>query len=251
MSGGAEREPRGRKEPRAPDVSRAGLERAALGYLERFDSSVANLRRVLTDRVRRARQRSKEPVDDETAKAHIEDLLSRYQDSGLLDDHRYGANLLLGLRRRGVSSRAARLKLLSKGLREDLVQDLLGREAEEAPGDSELAAAMAYVRKRRLGHYRRAKPLTDVSEPGAWQEPARLPPETCEVDARRAKARFGRSRNPEAHQRDKDLAALARRGFSFDVARRALDAAPGEDDDQSDDSSPDPWGRPGDEGRYR
>ncbi|MGE3674398.1 MAG: RecX family transcriptional regulator, partial [Polyangiaceae bacterium] len=48
---------------RAPDVSRAGLERAALAYLERFDTSVANLRRVLRERIRRARQRSSEPVD--------------------------------------------------------------------------------------------------------------------------------------------------------------------------------------------
>lgn len=217
-----------RRPPRAPDVSPVGIERAALGYLERFDSSVANLRRVLQDRIRRARQRSTEPVDVQTAKRHVEELLARYQDSGLLDDRRFGSNLLLGLRRRGVSSRAARMKLLSKGVAEDLVQELLGREAEEALGDSELEAALAYVRRRRLGHYRRAKPSAAVPDEGDWQEPEDLTPKTLGVGARKqqVKARFGRARSPEAQQRDKDLAALARRGFSFDVARRALDTPP-------------------------
>ncbi|MCA9643751.1 MAG: RecX family transcriptional regulator [Myxococcales bacterium] len=202
------------RRPRAPDVSRAGLERAALGYLERFDSSVANLRRVLRERVRRARQRSADPIDTETPKREIETLLARYQESGLLNDRRFGSNLLSGLRRRGVSTRAARLKLLSKGVPEDLVSDLLSVEAEETSGDSEFEAALAYVKKRRLGHYRRATSSAEATAEGDWQEPGRLPPK---------KAGFGRAKHPEAARRDKDLAALARRGFSFDVARRALD----------------------------
>ncbi len=250
MSGDGEAARAERRSPRPPDISRAGLERAALGYLERFDSSVANLRRVLRERIRRARQRSSEPVDAEVAKAHIEELLVRYQESGLLDDRRFGANLLLGLRRRGVSSRAARLKLLSKGVAEELVLELMSREAEEAPGDAEFDAALAYVKKRRLGHYRRAKPSAEAAAVEQWQEPERLAPGKSErglarpieehkrgFGNRQGSGRrqgfgrqqgFGRRQSPEARLRDKDLAALARRGFSFDVARRALDTPPEE-----------------------
>ncbi|MGE3674592.1 MAG: RecX family transcriptional regulator, partial [Polyangiaceae bacterium] len=176
------------------------------------------------------------------AKRDIERLLERYQESGLLDDRRFGANLLSGLRRRGVSTRAARLKLLTKGVSEDLVAQLLSQEAEEAAGDSEFDAALAYVKKRRLGYYRRATSSADAPTEGEWQEPARLTPKKTdgrdegEAGAGRAQGKkafgrgksggFGRARNPEAARRDKDLAALARRGFSFDVARRALETPP-------------------------
>jgi len=42
------------KPKRPPNVTRTGLEGAALRYLERFDCSVARLKKVLTERVAKA-----------------------------------------------------------------------------------------------------------------------------------------------------------------------------------------------------
>lgn len=252
-------------------MSPRGIERAALSYLERFDTSVANLRRVLGERVRKARQRSTEPLDVNAALSAIDALLARYCESGLLNDRRYAENLLSGLRQRGMSTRRARLKLTTKGVDEALVDELLEQEADASDQDAELLAALAYVRKRRLGHYRRATSRGSTSaEPGGGelddQEPASTArdPEQSAADAERSgpkawrllperasakqkseaavgaaglqrspgklagakRASFKRALSPEAQRRDKDLATLARRGFSFEIARRALDAPP-------------------------
>ncbi len=266
-----------RKAPRPPDVSPQGIERAALSYLERFDSSVANLRRVLCDRVRKAQLRSTQPIDRAAALSAIDALLARYCESGLLSDRRYGQNLLTGLRQRGMSTRRARLKLTTKGLDEALVDELLEQEADASDQDAELIAALAYVRKRRLGHYRRAAPTAssapradeagldqpahdegaaEGAEPSAGDPERRSGPKAWRLLPTRASARgqadgansaalsgkgngkgssprsgfkrasFKRAQSPEAARRDKDLATLARRGFSFEIARRALDAPP-------------------------
>ena len=70
----------------------------------------------------------------------------------------------------------------------------------ESSGDVELAAAVNLARRRRLGPYR---------------------PETHA----KGRAKADRSnRKPVASEREKALAALARAGFSYDVARRVIDA---------------------------
>lgn len=176
------------------------MARAALAYLDRFDSSVDNLRRVLLRRLRKAMQVSEregaEQPDADRTKQHIEALLRRYQESGLLDDRRFAENQLLSLRGRGTSERGARQKLRQRGVPEPLVDEMLAAERERSLDDddepTELVAARAYVRRRRLGPYRKA----DVRE----------------------------------EKRRKDLAALARAGFSFDIARRALTPLDAEDE---------------------
>jgi regulatory protein len=169
-------------------VSREQLERAALAYLDRFDSSASNLRRVLLGVVQRAERQGE--VDVEAARAAIDELIARYRASGLIDDRRYAENIADGLRRRGTSARAIRHKLAARGLPAEIVEDALGA-ADRDDRDAELCAARALVRRRRLGPHR--------------------------PDDERA-ARHAR-----------DLGALARAGFSFEVARRALETEPDEE----------------------
>ena len=116
----------------------------------------------------------------------VEAIIARYLQSGLLDDAAYAAQKAASLRRRGTSRYGIRGKLAVKGVDAELIDATLERlDDEEGSGD--LAAACALVRRRRLGPYR--------------------PPRA------------------QAEHRRKDLAALARAGFSLDVARRVL-AAP-------------------------
>ncbi|HEY3237408.1 MAG TPA: RecX family transcriptional regulator [Polyangiaceae bacterium] len=152
------------------------LERLALGYLDRFDSSVENLRRVLVRHVNRARERGEAADGAEQA---IESLLSRYQENGLLDDARCAANWTTNLRARGNSAALIAQKLQRKGFSPEVIQAaLLGGE------HSELDAARALVRRRRLGCYRPAE--------------------------------------ERARHREKDLTVLARAGFELDTATAAL-----------------------------
>ncbi|MGP1394440.1 MAG: regulatory protein RecX [Inquilinaceae bacterium] len=125
-------------------------------------------------------------TDRDEGAAAVADIVRRFTASGLLDDARYAQAQTASLARRGRSSRLIRATLTDKGVAAGLIDDALAALAEEQ-GDPDLAAAMALARRRRLGPYRDAA--------------------------------------ARAERRDRDLAALARGGFSFAVARRVIDAA--------------------------
>jgi regulatory protein len=122
----------------------------------------------------------------------ISELVERYQGSGVLDDARFARNLASHLNARGKSARAIRQKLAVRGVPEGVASELMATRREQEPG-AELEAARAYVRKRRLGPFRKPE-------------------------------------EREAH-RHKDLASLARQGFSFDIARQALGPGASTDDE--------------------
>lgn len=165
--------------PRA--LTAAALDRAALDYLARYASTSANLRRVLLRKAARA-DGDGAPVDG--AKL-IEDLILRYLRAGLLDDRAYAAQQAASLIRRGTSRFAIAGKLAQKGVTAELIAETLA-DLDATAGDSEVAAACALARRRRLGPYR--APLA------------------------------------RAAARRKDLASLARAGFSLAVARRVVAA---------------------------
>jgi regulatory protein len=160
------------------------LEKAALHYLGRYASSSANLRHVLMRKVTRAaRAHGGDPAQGARL---VDAIVARYLAAGLLDDAAYAAERAASLRRRGTSRHAIRGRLALKGVDSALIAATLARLDEEA-GESELAAAAALARRRRLGPYR----------------------------AKAARAAF----------RQKDMAALARAGFGLGLARRVLAAA--------------------------
>lgn len=164
-------------------VTAARLENKALHYLEKFASSAANLRRVLMRAVDRSVR--EHGTDRAQGAAWVEDLVARYQRSGLLNDAAYAEARTTSLRRQGRSARAIQSRLAAKGVAAAEIANALA--GEEAGGErAELAAAVAFVRRRRLGGFR--------------------PPAE------------------RAGRRDRDLAALARAGFAIDVARRVIEA---------------------------
>ncbi len=183
--------PRGKRSVPAK-ITASVLENVALHYLERFASSAANLRRVLMGRVRRAADHH--GGDTAAGAAIVEALILRFQQTGLLDDRRYAEAKAASLHRRGGSRRIISGRLAQQGVADALIGETLQELAIEA-GDSDLVAACAFIRRRRLGAYRR------TGGPGA-RSAGLLPP-----------------------GRDKDLAALARAGFSFEIARKVLACA--------------------------
>jgi regulatory protein len=161
------------------------LENAALHYLGRFATSAENLRRVLTRKVDRSARTH--GTDRAEGRVQVESLIRRFVASGLVDDLAYARARASSLARRGASARLIRARLLEKGVDPEAVAAALAALADDG-GDAELRAAVNLARRRRLGPFRK---------------------------------RIGGQARDE---REKALAALARAGFSYDVAKRVIDA---------------------------
>lgn len=175
-----------RRRRRAPlDV--AWLQRQALHYVERFETTRAGVRRVLEGRIRRRAARTGE--DAESVTAEIGGVIEKLVALGYVNDRRFAENLDRRLRRQGHSRASIAARLRSKGVPREVIATL----AEEDGAADELDAAWRAARKRGLGPFRRA-PLSPDPE-------------------RRAR------------ERQREYAALGRRGFSFDVARRVIEAS--------------------------
>ncbi|HVA14308.1 MAG TPA: RecX family transcriptional regulator [Stellaceae bacterium] len=175
-------ESRKARESRPPrTLTAASLENAALFYLSRFASSSGNLRRVLMRKVGRTERLG---GDTDGAVPLIDGIIARFLASGLLNDRAYASQAAASLARRGSSRYSIAGKLAQKGVDAELVAEAVA--TLDAGGETELAAACALVRRRRLGPYRAAGKRAD------W--------------------------------RQKDLASLARAGFGLDLARRVLRA---------------------------
>ena len=115
----------------------------------RYATSAENLRRVL---IRRARRHSPEAAQQ--AAVLIEAIVTRYRESGLLDDAAYAAGRLESLHRRGDSLKAIRARLAAKGVPAAVAADAISGLRDRAP-DLDLAAACVFARRRRLGPFRR------------------------------------------------------------------------------------------------
>ena len=172
-----------RAKRRLRKVSPKSLEAAALHYLERFASSAENLRRVLMRRVSRSARIH--DIDTDEAALWIDAIIDRFSRSGLLDDARYAENLAHSLSRRGAATRAIRARLLQKGVaREDIDHAIAVSFRRDRRPRSD-GGACPWIRRRRLGPHR--------------------------------------DRASRAEFRERDLAALARAGFSYDLARRVIE----------------------------
>ncbi len=160
-----------------PDAAK--LYEAALNHLARYAATEAGLARVLAREARplgaalcRGGCRAGGSRGASTAgqEAAIPEVLARLKESGVLNDSAFAASRAKRLTREGKSRRATLAHLAAKGVK--------GAVLPEDP-ERELAAACAYLRRRRAGPFGEAPEL-------------------------------------------KILAAMARGGFTQEVARRAL-----------------------------
>ena len=122
--------------------------------------------------------------------------------AGAIDDAAFAAGRVRSLARAGRSRRAIAAHLAAKGVPNGVAV---------LPDDpaAELAAALAYARRRRIGPFRAGEP--PAGEPSADAPPADAPP----ADAPPAGV-------PPAGAQMKDLARMARAGFTQGVAAAAL-----------------------------
>jgi regulatory protein len=132
-------------------IDAALIENWALSYLERYASSAGNLRGVLMRRARRRLGADREQI--KAADGLIEALVARYRDTQLVDDAAYAASRARRELARGRPLRRIRADLAAKGVGAAEAAAAIDALREGAT-DPELAAAVAFARRRRLGPFR-------------------------------------------------------------------------------------------------
>jgi regulatory protein len=178
------------KRPRraaGPPPNAVRLREGALAHLARFAATEVGLRRVLERRIARwaraaeAEGQPREAIAAATATLHVEivSLAKSLVAAGAVNDAAFAESRARRLARSGHSRRAISAHLAAKGIEAEVAAAALP-EGEE----TELLAALAFCRRRRIGPFVREAP----------DAPARM----------------------------KALAALARGGFAQGIARRAL-----------------------------
>lgn len=171
-------------------VSRQSLRNAALRYIDRFATSRENLRQVLMRRVQKSNYYHETSIQDGID--WIEDILNQLEKAKFINDKAYAEGRAGALHRKGTSLKVIRMKLMEKGISdEDITYALSALEEETDSENLERDAAIALAKRRRLG-------------------PWRLPEKREEM-------------------KEKDLAAMARAGFSYDLARDIIEAETIED----------------------
>ncbi len=177
--------------PSGPAPTRARLQDAALAHLARFATTEAGLIRVLDRRIDRwARAAGAEGASDPDAIAGAQqagrqaarEVARALVQSGVVNDTAFAGARARSLTRAGRSRMAVSAHLAAKGVPQTVAQAAL------PDPESELAAALAYARRRRLGPFRTSEANEDT--------------------------------------RRKEMGALARAGFPQPVAQQALRMAP-------------------------
>lgn len=171
----------------SPAPNSGSLHEAALAHLARYATTEAGLRRVLERRIDRWARAAGETADADTIAAQVDaarqavgQVVARLAAVGAVSDAAFAESRARSLVRAGRSRRAVAAHLAARGIGSALAQAVTPEDPE-----TELAAALALARRRRIGPFR--------------------------VGAA-----------PDEAGRRRELAMLARAGFSHNTASRAL-----------------------------
>ena len=127
-------------------------------------------------------------TDTEEATGWADDIVADFEARNLVNDRLYAENRAASLHRSGASRRKIEMSLKIKGVGDDDIAAAMQALAESDP-DAEFSAACRHAQRRRLGPWRR---------------------------------------DDRVARRDRDLAAMARAGFSYRMASHVIDAADAE-----------------------
>ena len=164
------------------------VERWAHAYVNRYYSPEASVHATLSRRIERSCEAHGMPRAE--AMGWADEVITTLKQAGVIDDQRWAADKARALAERGLPPRAIQQRLRAKRLADAHIAAALEGLKQDRSGESvDVAwqAVVAYARRRRLGPFRR--------------------------DAATRAERF-----------QKDLAAMARAGHGYGLARRVLDA---------------------------
>jgi len=172
-----------RREKKPPKkITEKYLYNSGLAYLQRFPASTPHFKRVMGRKIDKSCNYHKDQ-NREACVTMLDTTIETFVRQGLLNDGAYLSGMINSLRRRGLSTQAILSKLGMKGMTQERVLEALRTyDGDAGVGNPDLAAALLLTRRKRIGAYRK----------------------------------------DEDADRTKELAALARAGFGFDIAQKAL-----------------------------
>lgn len=187
------KKPNKRKGPRPPKpMTYDRLEWRAMNHISRFACSEEELRRVLVRAIRRNERHH--PLDDDKAEevmGWVTTIIEKVNRLDLLNDENYAAMRARSAHGQGKGVRSMKYDLARRGVGEDdiaaAIRQLTDEVGVDRPEDADLLAAIDFVVRRKIGPLRKDDEL--------------------------------RLKN-----RNKDMQAMARRGFGLDIIRRVFDA---------------------------
>lgn len=173
-------------------ITETYLHNAGLYYLQRFSSSSGNFRRVMLNKIEKS-CRAHPDQSKQNCIELLDTLIKKFEELDLLNDSNYTRSQVHALRRRGKSARYIHNHLASKALSKELIDEMLKLDQNEHDQEdlkqSDIEAAFIHARKKRIGPYRR----TDLNK---------------EINL------------------NKELANMARAGFSYEIAQKVLNTEP-------------------------
>ncbi len=129
-------------------------------------------------------------TDPDEGAEWVDAVVAKMQTMGFVNDRLFAEGRVRSLLARGTPLRGIRMRLREKGVPPEIIDEVLAL-VEEDDGDVDFAAAIALAKRRRLGPFS--------------------------------------TRGDRIERREKDMAALARAGFSYGVVCRVIDAETPED----------------------
>lgn len=184
-------------------ISESYLYNAGLYYLERFPASIAHFKIVMNRKIERSFTDHPQQDRDEI-NTWLDSVVNRFIELGYLNDRLYARGVITSLRRKGTSSTKIFMTLRQKGVERALTAEILqivdedmksaeGHEGDDALYNPDLQAALAYCRRKRMTSF-------DYNNASLDHE-------------------------AQSKLKNKYLGRLARQGFSYVVASKALELA--------------------------
>ena len=173
-------------------ISEHYLYNAGLHYLQRYASSIENFRRIMDRKIiRSCTVHENQNIED--CRHKLENVIARFVELGYLNDYEYARIKIRFYRGKGFSYVKIINALAQKGISKDLAENIINNldsdvcsqnmDIEKKSFDPELAAALKLCRRKKIGIFSQK----------------------------------------EDKNMQKDLAYLARNGFSYDISRKVLE----------------------------
>ena len=170
------------------------LYNSALAYLSRFAASTEHLKQVMIRKIERSCLYHKNQNKEECLSLlHI--TIKKLEDLGLLDDIGYARGMMNSLLSRGQSLNSIKQRLKNKGLSHDIITLVIEEYTDESDKDLDIQSALTLLKRKKIGPFGHSYNTDDTND---------------ESDGFQKKTL------------EKNLATLARAGFSYNLSRNVL-----------------------------
>ena len=127
------------------------LYNAGLHYLQRFPASSMHFKTVMMRKINKSCHHHLDQKKEDCV-THLNKVIERFLELGLLDDRAYLTGMVNSYRRRGLSTRQIQSKLMQKGYKADQIDTAIKNYDEENESD-EFLTALIWSRRKKLGPF--------------------------------------------------------------------------------------------------